>query len=284
MAETPPKAAGRRPSKRAYLLITLFALLLVMLPFLFWYGTWFGRRLTDAEIDRYLADRAKPRHAQHALVQIGERMSRQDPGVSRWYPAVVELAGSPRIELRQTAAWIMGQDHRCAPFHEALLKLLRDPQPMVRRNAALALSNFGDGAARPELLAMLRPYTIVSPAAGAVQYRLKLGEFVNPGTLVARVGGTEVRSPLPGEVRELDRAGSATVAAGDPLVEISADKEHAWEALRALWRIGEKEDLEDIQRYARGLPGMPEKVQEQAVLTVRAIQARAGQTLLPPPR
>jgi multidrug efflux pump subunit AcrA (membrane-fusion protein) len=187
---------------------------------------------------------------------------------------VVQLSASPLIELRQTAAWIMGQDHTYAPFHEALVRLTADPQPMVRRNAALALSNFGDPAARPELLAMLRPYTIVSPAAGVVRYRLKLGEYVNPGTLVAHVGGAEMRSPLPGEVRELSRREGSTVGAGDALVEISADKEHAWEALRALWTVGAKDDLEDIQRYARGIPGMPEKVQEQAVLTVRAIQAR----------
>jgi len=260
--------------QRAYLLITAFALLLVLFPFLFWYMTWFGRKLTDAEIGEYLADRAKPRHAQHALVQLGEHMARRDPAVARWYPQVIQLAASPRIELRQTAAWIMGQDHTCAPFHDTLLKLIADPQPMVRRNAALALSNFGDPAARPELLAMLRPYTIVSPNAGVLQYRLKLGEYVNPGTLVAHVGGVEVRSPLPGEVRDLSRRPGSTVAAGDPLVEISADKEHVWEALRALWSVGAKEDLEDIQRYTRGVTSMPEKVQEQALLTVRAIRAR----------
>jgi biotin carboxyl carrier protein len=260
--------------QRAYLLITVFALLLVLFPFLFWYMTWFGRKLTDGEIGEYLADRAKPRHAQHALVQVGERMARRDPAAARWYPQVAQLAASPLIELRQTAAWIMGQDHTYAPFHEGLRNLLADPQPMVRRNAALALSNFGDPAARPELLAMLRPYTIVSPAAGVVQYRLKLGEYVNPGTLVAHVGGIEVRSPLPGEVRDLSRREGSTVRAGDPLVEISADKEHAWEALRALWTVGTKEDLDDIQRYTRAVPGMPEKVQEQALMTMQAIRSR----------
>ncbi|MGA2736598.1 MAG: HEAT repeat domain-containing protein [Bryobacteraceae bacterium] len=260
--------------QRAYLLITLFALLLVLFPFLFWYMTWFGRKLSDDQIGEYLADRAKPRHAQHALVQLGERMARRDPAAARWYPQVVELSSSPLIELRQTSAWIMGQDHTYAPFHAALLKLIGDPQPMVRRNAALAISNFGDPAARPELLAMLRPYTIASPAGGAVQYRLKLGEYVNPGTLVAHVGDVEVRSPLPGEVRDFGRRAGGTVAAGDPLVEISADKEHAWEALRALYTVGTKDDLEDIQRYVRGVPGMPEKVQEQALLTVREIQNR----------
>lgn len=260
--------------QRAYLLITVFALLLVLFPFLFWYMTWFGRKLTDDQIGEYLADRAKPRHAQHALVQLGERMARHDPASARWFPQVVELASSPLIELRQTAAWIMGQDHTYAPFHGALLKLIADPQPMVRRNAALALSNFGDAAARPELLAMLRPYTIVSPGSGMVQYRLKLGEYVNPGTLVAHVGGIEVRSPLPGEVRDLSRREGSTVRAGDPLAELSADKEHVWEALRALVAVGTKDDLEEIQRFARGVPGMPEKVQEQALLTVQAIQNR----------
>jgi len=262
--------------QRAYLLITVFALLLVLFPFLFWYMTWFGRKLSDDQIGEYLADHGKPRHAQHALVQVGERMARRDPTAARWYPQVIELAGSPLIELRQTSAWIMGQDHTYAPFHAALLKLVADPQPMVRRNAALALSNFGDPAARPELLAMLHPYTIVSPVASVVHYRLKLGEYVNPGTLVAHVGSVEVRSPLPGEVRDLSRRDGSTVAAGDPLVEISADKGHVWEALRALVTVGAKEDLEEIQRYASGVPGMAERVQEQAVLTVRAIQARGA--------
>jgi biotin carboxyl carrier protein len=254
--------------------MTLFALVLVVLPFLFWYATWFGRKLTDSQISEYLADGARPRHAQHALVQIGERMARHDPRAAQWYPAVVTLAASPRIELRQTAAWIMGQDHTYPPFHDALLKLLHDPQPMVRRNAALALSNFRDPAAHPELLAMLRPYTVLSPVSGGVRYRLKTGEYVNPGTLIARVGDAEVRSPLPGEVRELDRKEGAAVAAGDPLAELSPDKDHAWEALRALWTVGTAQDLEDVQCYARGVPGMPEKVQEQAVLTERAIRAR----------
>jgi len=261
--------------QRAYLMITVFALLLVLFPFLFWYNTWFGRKLTDTQITDYLADPAKPRHAQHALVQIGERLTHHDAGVARWYPQVVELSSSPLIELRQTSAWIMGQDHTYAPFHQALLKLIADPQPMVRRNAALALSNFSDPAARPELLAMLRPFTLPSPAAGLVHYRLKLGEYVNPGTLIAHVGDTEVRSPLPGELRDLDRRDGSTAATGDPLVELSADKEHVWEALRALYTVGAGDDLEAIQRYARNIPSMPEKVQEQALLTVRAIQGRA---------
>ena len=187
---------------------------------------------------------------------------------------MVELVSSSSIELRQTAAWIMGQDHTYEPFHAALLRLLTDTAPMVRRNAALSLTNFGDAAGRTELVAMLHSYSITTPAAGKVRYRLKSGEYVNPGTLVGRVGETEIRSPLPGEVLTLSRRDGATVAAGDVLAELSPDKEHAWEALRALLRVGQKQDLEDVQRYARGVAGMPDRVRQQAALTVQEIQRR----------
>lgn len=266
----------KRPGRKAYLLITLFAFLLVVFPFLFWRATWFGRSLSADEIDSYLNNAAaKPRQAQHALVQIGERLGRGDLDARRWYPQVIRMASSPALELRQTSAWLMGQDHTYAPFHDALRKLLSDPSLMVRRNAALSLSNFHDDAALPELRAMLRPSPVLSPAAGAVRFRLKEGEYVNPGTLVGRVGDREVRAQLPGEVRALRVADGAQVKAGDDLADISADKEHVWEALRALYTIGGREDEEAVQRYLRAAPGMPEKIQQQAALTLQAIEKRA---------
>jgi len=267
-------SASRRPGRRAYLLITAFAFLLVLFPFLFWYGTWFGRRLTASQIDQYLNDAAKPRHAQHALVQIGERMARGDPTVERWYPKVVELSQSRLVEVRQTAAWIMGQDHRYQPFHDALLRLLADPEVMVRRNAALALSNFHDPAALDVLREMLRPYPLAAPVAGTLRYRLKVGEYVNPGTLVAHIGATEMRSPLPGEVRELDRPDGAAVKAGDPLVDLAPDEKHVTEAMRALCMVGGPGDLDEVKRYERGVPGMPDSVRRMAAYTAQAIEAR----------
>jgi len=256
-------------------MITLFALLLVLFPFLFWYGTWFGRPLSDSDLDKYFADTAHPRHAQHALVQIGERMS-HNRDVSRWYPAIVRAGESPSAELRQTAAWIMGQDRNYAPFHVALARMVRDPETMVRRNAALGLAAFGDPAARPELVAMLRPYTVQSPVAGAVKYRLKLGDYVNPGTLVAHVGTVEVRAAAPGEVRSLARNEGATVQSADALAELAPDKGHAWEALRALYLIGEPADLEDIERFTHVSPTVSETLAKQATEAAEAIHARAA--------
>jgi biotin carboxyl carrier protein len=168
----------------------------------------------------------------------------------------------------------MGQDNTYEPFHETLRALLADSSPMVRRNAALSLTNFGDAASRSELLAMLHPYAITSPVAGAVKYRLKLGDYVNPGTLVGRVGTTEIRSPLPGDVLTLKQQDGATIAANEVLVEISPDKEHVWEALRALLRVGQKDDLKSVQRYARGVDGMPDRVRQQASLTQQEIERR----------
>ena len=263
----------RRPGRKAYLLIALFAFLLVLFPFLFWYLTWFGRKLTDRQIDQYFADKSAPRHAQHALVQIGERLSRRQD-VSRWYPDVIRQASSPSLELRQTAAWIMGQDPRYQPFHEVLLRLVHDPQPMVRRNAALALAAFGDQSARPELVAMLRPYTITAPVAGVLKYRLKLGDYVNPGTLVARIGEVEVRAAVPGEVRALDRNDATSVHAGDALADLSPDQNHVWEALRGLYLVGQASDLDDVERYLRPIPGMSGTLVRQASLTRQAIQSR----------
>ena len=80
---------------------------------------------------------------------------------------------------------------------------------------------------------------------------------------------------LTGEVRELRASEGSQVKAGDALADISTDKEHVYEALRALFLIGGSEDIEDVQSYIRGRPGMPEKVQQQAALTLQEIRSRA---------
>jgi hypothetical protein len=38
--------------------------------------------------------------------------------------------------------------------------------------------------------------------------------------------------------------------------------------------VGQKEDLEDVQRYARGVAGMPDRVRQQAALTLQEIEGR----------
>src|SRR4029077_8861413 len=98
----------------------------------FWWNTWFGRQLSDKQVSEYLRDEKHPRHIQHALVQLGEHMGRHDAGAQLLYPELVRLASYPVEEIRNTDAWVMGQDTSGAGFHDALLKMLNDSSPMVR--------------------------------------------------------------------------------------------------------------------------------------------------------
>src|ERR1700740_2589576 len=106
-APQPPHA---RMSIRNRFLFFFGACLVVLMPFLFWWSTWFGRALSTKQMGEYLNDNSHPRHIQHAIVQLGQRMSRHDPGAARWYADLVRLASNPREEVRSTDAWVMGQD------------------------------------------------------------------------------------------------------------------------------------------------------------------------------
>jgi len=138
-------------------LVLLALVVCVVVPFLFWQGTWFGRPLQDDELTQYLTDPDKTRRVQHGLSQIAQRMERGDSKVAQWYEIVAQLAEHPGSQVRVTAAWVMGQDSTSELFHNALLDMLQDDEVLVRRNAALALVRFGDSEGLNELRAMLAP-------------------------------------------------------------------------------------------------------------------------------
>ena len=149
--------------------ILIVAFLFVLMPFLFWNATWFGRPMNDAQIAKALADRTHPREIQHALAQLETRIEARDPRVKQWYPQIVALAADPVDEIRVTDAWVMGQDNTSEEFHHALSQMLNDPNVMVQRNAALSLVRFKDDAGHAQILAMLRPYEMTSPLTGTLE-------------------------------------------------------------------------------------------------------------------
>ena len=180
---------------------TPWPLVFVIVPSLMWYLTWFGRSLTDDELTRYLSD-SNPRHAQHALSQLAERIEKGDAATARWNAQVVALSRSPTPDLRMTAAWVMGLEHKSQEFRATLARLLEDAEPIVRRNAALALVRFDDSICRPELLAMLKPFAVKSTSDGTVLTALTEGTHVKRGSLLVKFKNRsgeveEIRSPLP---------------------------------------------------------------------------------------
>src|SRR5215203_2624492 len=171
--------------------ILLLAALFVGATFLAWYFSWFGRELTDADISKYLADEKNPRHVQHALLQIQQRMERGNASAKNWYPQLVTLSGNPETEFRLTIAWLMGFDNSSQEFHNALSNLLHDPEPIVRRNAALALVKFNDNSGREELVSVLKPYVLKAPADGMVASSMHEGTTVGRRTPLARIEQTD---------------------------------------------------------------------------------------------
>jgi hypothetical protein len=242
--------------------------------------TWFGRPLSDDDITKYLSDRQNVRHVQQALTQVEGRIEKGDAGARRWYPQIVGLIDSPVAEIRKTVAWVMGQDNTSEEFHAGLRKLVADAHPAVRRNAAVQLVRFKDTSGLPELRAMLVPFDLPAPVEGTVSSVLAEGGEVRENALVARITDAqnqqqEVRSPLHGKIVGVKTSVGASVRTGDSLLTIGPDAEFVYEALRALYFVGESEDLKEVERYAQGVEGMPQRVKDQAAQTARAIRGRS---------
>jgi hypothetical protein len=282
-ATAKPKRSMSRTQK-----IVFFATgwLIVLMPFLFWWNTWFGRHLSDQQMNEYLHDDKKPRHIQHALVQLGERMAHPDAVAKQWYPDLIRLANAPVEQVRNTDAWVMGQDTSGAGFHEILLKMLQDSSPMVRGNAALSLVRFGDATGRPQIVALLQPVGITAPSNGRIGDADRPGTAIHQGGLIAKLATAdssrmvEIRSPIPGRIRSVSQTG-ANVAAGSEVAVIDPGTEQVWEALRALYLVGQMEDLAAIRPYERELPDISNDVRQQALETEKSIRTRAGSPATP---
>ncbi|MEK6324434.1 MAG: HEAT repeat domain-containing protein [Acidobacteriota bacterium] len=275
----PPR---KGPSRKYPWAILVVVVLFVIVPFISWYGTWFGRPLSDSKMTEYLHDQNKPRNVQHALAQLGNRIIDGDQSAKRFYPDVIAAAQNQQAEVRMTSAWVMGQDNTHQDFHSALAALLQDPSAGVRHNAALGLVRFGDSSARPELIAMLKPYAVRAESAGAVELIVKeAGTAVAANAPLARIRQAdgnivETRAHEAGRVESITVADGGNIEAGSELMTLSPSADQVWEALRALYIVGQPEDIPYVQRYTRPIATMPDKIQKQAASTLEAIRDRAG--------
>lgn len=265
--------------RRASLPLIIVAALFIIVPFLTWYGTWFGRDLSDEDIAAYLTDEKNPRHTQHALSRVEERIERGDPSAKKFYPQIIALSKSPTGEIRKTVAWVMGQDNKSQEFHQALLSLLSDNDPLVRRNAALQLVRFGDGSGRPELRSMLAAFEVKSPMDGTIVSLLPVGSKISAGGLLARIRDSsnavqEFRSPVEGAIARLAIKEGEAVAAGQALASLTPGRATVSDALQALAYIGTKEDLPAVEACAQANP--IGEISQQAAAATKAIKSRAN--------
>jgi hypothetical protein len=174
----------------------------------------------------------------------------------------------------------MGQDTSGAGFHDTLLKMLQDSSPMVRGNAALSLVRFGDATGRPQIVALLQPVKLTASGSGTILDADRPGTAIHQGGLVAKLStsgaaqATEIRSPIPGRIRSVAATG-ANLSPGTEVAVIDPGTEQVWEALRALYLIGQPEDLPPIRAYERDLPDISNDIRQQAQETEKAIQTRA---------
>src|SRR5215813_2976553 len=277
-------AQRRRPSN---IWLIVVAALFIIVPFLTWYLTWFGRALSDDKIAEYLADENHPRNIQHALAQIEARIEKKDGSVKKFYPRIVELTKNPNTEVRKTVAWVMGQDNTSEDFHRALLSLLRDSEPLVRRNAALQLVRFTDvnghleASGRPELRAMLQPFEAKSPIAGTLMSILPVGSEVHAGALLARIrdasGNTqEFRAAVDGKIAPPVAAREGdNIVANQTIAWLMPDRATMLAALHALAYVGTADDLPLVQSVDQ-IDSSPETASEESA-TTKSIRLRSKQ-------
>lgn len=245
----------------------------VIIPYLFWRGTWFGTPLTDEQISEHLAEREKPRNVQKALSQILQKMERKDASARRWYPDLIGLVEHPVKEVRITLSWVLAEDNADPSFHEALRRLLRDGEPMVRRNAALSLVRFGDRSGREELVAVLQPFIVRSDRAGPLTLLVAEGGECKNGQALARVGSRDndlIRGPIDGTVIRVHARSGDPIRTGQDLLTLSSNEAQVWEALRALYLIGKPADASAIAPFSG--PDYPERIRRQAQNTLERLK------------
>src|SRR4029077_16864847 len=107
----------------------------------------------------------------------------------------------------------------------------------------------------------------------------KIGTAIHQGGLVAKLQDdqqtTELRSPISGRIAPSPAPIGPRLAAGTEIAPVDPGDEQVWEALRALYLVGQVDDLPAIRPYQRELHEVSDRVRQQALLTEKSIRDRA---------
>jgi hypothetical protein len=128
---------------------------------------------------------------------------------------------------------------------------------------------------------MLASETVRAESGGAAELIINdEGIQVAPGSPLVRIKQDdgqvrEIHARQEARVESLKISDGARVEEGSELIVLAPSTEQAWEALRALYLVGQPEDLRSIERYVRPFAGLPDRIQKQALLTLEAIRNRS---------
>ena len=123
---------------------------------------------------------------------------------------------------------------------------------------------------------------MIASDAGQITDSSAIGTSIHQNGVVAKLQVSasrtitiEMRSPIAGRVRTLSAQVGQQVKPGDLIATIDPSTEQVWEALRALYLVGQPSDIAAVLPYERGLPDIPDHVRQQALETETAIRQRA---------
>jgi len=263
--------------KRSPILMVVIVALVVMVPFLAWYNSWFGRDLSDGRISEILATGTDGPEVQHALSRIQMRLQKGDESATRWRSRIIALTGHELPEVRRMVAWTLGHDPH-ETCRAALKTMLGDADLAARRNAAVALTKWRDDAGRAVLLKALKFIEVRAPAGGVLDLKVREGDAVTTGRDMAIIetknsGDLSLRPPMNGRVLELAAAEGDRITSGSIVGTLAPDPESVFAALKALFLVGRAEDAARIEPFARGeVKYMTPEVTEQARKTLEKLR------------
>jgi acetyl/propionyl-CoA carboxylase alpha subunit len=266
--------------KKGVLLVAAVVVGTLSLTYLVWRQTWFGARLDDDELVAAMAPTAKARDVQHGIEEITRRFGARAVGMERWAKALVEASRRTEDPVRVQAAWAMQTDAGREEFVARLREMVAgDSSVLVRRNAACSLAASHDATGRAVLRSMLEPFTVTAPEAGVVDELPGVDTPVRENRSVGRVRKDDgtfvlVMAAVPGRVTKRAVESGAHVAAGDAVLVLEPDAQHAENAALALSLVGTKEDLALLDSAAAPQSTFPDAVKAAARAAADAVRAR----------
>jgi HEAT repeat protein len=159
--------------------------------------------------------------------------------------------------LSQIADRIIRGDSKVQVWYPEIVALVHHPAPEIRITAAWVMGQDNRSEAFHKALLELLADPDAMVRRNAALSLVRFGDASGHPEIVAMLHAADSPQQARIAMRAQDRDGQV------------------WEGLRALYLVGQPQDLVEVERYERGVQGMPARIRQQAVLTAKAIRTRS---------